>query len=212
MTATPSEKIRVLVVDDHVVVRAGLKALLDSEADMRVVGEAANEDEALKVFATLEPDVTVMDLRLPNSSGLDVVNRLHQKWPNAHIVMFSSFTREEDIYSALKTGVCSYIRKGAPASELLQAIRAAATGKRYISSDIGQQLVDHLAQDDLSAREREVLQLMFDGRSNREIATALGISEHTVNIHTRNVMGKLGATRRTEAIATALRKGIIRID
>src|SRR3954470_19461686 len=107
MTATtPAEKIRVLVVDDHVVVRAGLKALLDSEADMHVVGEAANEEEAVKVYATLEPDVTVMDLRLPNSSGLDVVNRLHQKWPNAHIVMFSSFTREEDIYSALKTGVC----------------------------------------------------------------------------------------------------------
>jgi DNA-binding NarL/FixJ family response regulator len=206
------ERIRVLVVDDHQVVRAGLKALINSEPDMNVAGEAANEEEALKTFAVVKPDVTLMDLRLPDASGIDVAARLQSAAPGARIIMFSSYNREEEIYGALKTGVCSYIRKGAPASELLQAIRAAHAGKRYISPEIGQQVVDHLTQDDLSAREREVLQLMFEGRSNKEIAASLGISDHTVNIHTRNVMGKLGASRRTEAIATALRKGIIRVD
>jgi DNA-binding NarL/FixJ family response regulator len=209
---TNQSGIRLLVVDDHPVVRAGLKALIDSETDMRVAGEAGSEEEALRVFAELKPDVTLMDLRLPDASGVDVAARLHSRWPEARIIMFSSYTREEDIYAALKSGVCSYIRKGAAASELLQAIRVAHAGKRYISPDIGQQVVDHLAQDDLSAREREVLQLMFEGRSNKEIASALGISEHTVNIHTRNVMGKLGANRRTEAIATALKRGIINVD
>jgi RNA polymerase sigma factor (sigma-70 family) len=209
---TSEQVIRVLVVDDHPVVRAGLKALIDTEPDMQVVGDAGSEEEALKAFEVLKPDVTLMDLRLPDASGVDVATRLQSKWTDARIIMFSSYTREEDIYAALKSGVCSYIRKGAPASELLQAIRAAHAGKRYISPEIGQQVVDHLAQDDLSPREREVLQLMFEGRSNKEIAARLGISEHTVNIHTRNVMGKLGASRRTEAIATALRRGILNVD
>lgn len=208
----PAEPIRILVVDDHLVVRAGLKALLDSEPDMRVVGEAADEAEAVAAFTALAPHVTVMDLRLTQSSGLDVAARLFALDPAARVIVFSSYTREQDIYAAMKTGICSYVRKGGSASELLQAIRAAHAGKRYISPEIGEQVVGHIAQDDLSVREREVLQLMFEGRSNREIATRLGISEHTVNIHTRNVMGKLGASRRTEAIATALRKGILRID
>ncbi len=210
MTTTP--RIRLLVVDDHPVVRTGLKTLLDGEADMQVVGEAEDADTALAAFTSLHPDVTLMDLRLTDASGLDVASRLYAQAPEARIVVFSSFTREQDIYAALRLGVCSYVHKNAPPAELLRAIRAAHAGKRYISPEIGKQVVDHIAQDDLSAREQEVLQLMFEGRSNKEIALALGISEHTVNIHTRNVMGKLGANRRTEAIATALRKGIIRVD
>ncbi len=206
------ERVRVFVVDDHPVVRAGLRALIDSEPDMRVVGEAAGEEETLKAFPELTPDVTVMDLRLPDGSGVDTAARLQARWPPARVVMFSSYAREDEIYAALKLGVCSYIRKGAPASELLQAIRTAHAGRRYISPEIGQQVVEHMTQHDLSAREREVLQLMFEGRSNKEMATALELSEHTVNLHVRNVMGKLGAGRRTEAIATALRKGILRVD
>ncbi len=209
---TTDERIQILVVDDHPVVRTGLKALIDSEPDMHVVGEAAGQEEALAVFGTLKVDVILMDLRLPDGSGVDAVARLHAQSPGVRVVMFSSYTKEDEVYTALKTGVCSYVRKGAPASELLQAIRAAHAGKRYIAPEIAEHLVDHVDHDDLSPREREVLQHLFDGRSNREIASTLGISEHTVNIHVRNVMAKLGASRRTEAIATALRKGIIRVD
>jgi two-component system NarL family response regulator len=208
-----AEPIRVMVVDDHPVVRAGLKALIDSEADMRVAGEAGSGDEALQTFASVKPDVTLMDLRLPNVSGIDVAAHIQSQSPGARIIMFTSYTREEEIYEALTTGgVWSYIRKGASAAELLTAIRTVHSGKRYISPDIGRHVVEHVSQDDLSGREREVLQQMFEGKSNREIGTVLSISEHTVNIHVRNVMAKLGANRRTEAIANAIRKGIIRVD
>jgi two-component system, NarL family, response regulator len=209
---TETERIRVLVVDDHAVVRAGLMALLDSEPDMRVVGVAANAAEASSAFASLKPDVTLMDLRLPNVSGIEVMAHLQAQSPGARVIMFTSYTKEEEIHEALKKGVWSYILKGAPASELLEAIRVVHSGRRYISPQIGAQVVDHLSQDDLSAREREVLQQMFEGRSNKEIGVALDISEHTVNAHVRNIMGKLGASRRTEAIATALKRGILRAD
>jgi len=204
--------IRVLVVDDHPVVRAGLKALIDSEADMRVAGEAGNEDEALKAYAAVAPDVTLMDLRLPDASGVDIVARIHETAPNARVIMFTSHTKEEEIYEALKGGVWSYIRKSAAAPELLEAIRAVHSGRRHIPPDIGRCVVDHLSQDDLSPRERQVLNKMSEGLSNRSIAVALDISEHTVSVHVRNLMSKLGVTRRTEAIATALRRGILQID
>jgi len=207
-----TQAIRVLVVDDHPVVRTGLKALIDSEPDMRVVGEAAGQEEALEAFDALEVDVTLMDLRLPDGSGVDVVNRMQSRSPGARVIMFSSYTKEEEICAALKTGARSYIRKGAPAAELLQAIRVVHAGRRYIPAELAQHLADHVAEEELSVREREVLRLMFDGHSNRQMAAMLGLSGHTVNIHVRNVMGKLGASRRTEAIAAALRKGIIRVD
>jgi two-component system NarL family response regulator len=205
-------RIRVLVVDDHPVVRTGLSGIIDTEPDMHVVGEAGTGEEALKAFAELRPDVTLMDLRLPGASGIEVVARIQKEWPGARVIMFSSYTRDEEIYAALTTGAWSYIRKGATASELLQAIRSVHSGQRYISPEIGSHLLDHVSQDDLTGREREVLQLMSEGRSNREIGTALEISEHTVNVHVRNLMAKLGASRRTEAIATGIRKGIVRIE
>jgi DNA-binding NarL/FixJ family response regulator len=207
-----SRAIRVMVVDDHPVVRAGLAGIIGAEADMKVVGEAANGQDALTAFESLRPDVTLMDLRLPGASGIEVAARLQALWPGTRVIMFTSYAREDEIYEAVKSGVWSYIRKGASAAELLSAIRTVHAGNRYISPDIGRHLVDHVTQDDLSGREREVLQHMFEGRSNRQIGKELTISEHTVSVHVRNIMAKLGANRRTEAIATAIRKGLVRVD
>jgi DNA-binding NarL/FixJ family response regulator len=205
-------RIRVMVVDDHPVVRAGLKALIDSEPDMNVVAEADDGKQAVALFAQKQPDVTLVDLRLADETGVDVVSRLQAERPGARVIMFSSYAREDEIYAALRSGACSYIRKRAPPGELLHAIRTVHSGKRYISPDIGDQIVGHIDQDELSQREREVLQLMFEGRSNKEISSRLDISLHTVHIHVRHIMEKLGADRRTEAVANALKKGIIKVD
>jgi two-component system NarL family response regulator len=156
--------------------------------------------------------VTLLDLRLPGASGIDVAARLQALRPSCRIIMFTSFAREEEIYEALKAGAWSYIRKGAARSELLQAIRAVHAGQRYISPEIGRQLADHVSHGDLTGREREVLQHMLEGRSNRQIAVALELSEHTVNIHVKNILSKLGVSGRTEAVTVALRKGILPLD
>jgi DNA-binding NarL/FixJ family response regulator len=207
-----AQPIRVFVVDDHPVVREGLAAIIGTQSDMCVVGEAATGDEALTIFAAQRPDVTLMDLRLPGTSGIDVAARIQAQWPGTRIIMFTSYAREEEIYEALKRGAWSYIRKGAARSELLQAIRAVHAGQRCIPPEIGRQLADHVSQNDLSARERQVLQHMLEGRSNKEIAAALELSEHTVNIHVKNILSKLGVGGRTEAVTVALRKGILHID
>ena len=204
--------IRVLVVDDHPVVRASLATLLDGEPDMRVVGAACDAEEALEKFAALQPQVTLMDLRLSSASGIELTERLRSVWPDARVIMFTSYHKEEEVCAALRAGVFSYIRKGAPAADLLEAIRAVNAGQRWIAPEVGAQVAEHLSGDDLSEREREVLEHIFEGGSNREIGRSLEISEHTVNIHVRNVMSKLGAHRRTEAIAIALRKGLLRVD
>ena len=204
--------IRVLVVDDHPVVREGLSAIISTQSDMRITAEAADAQEALAAFEKEPADVAVVDLRLPGMNGIDLAARLQERWPGARIIMFTSYAREEEIYEALKAGAWSYIRKGAARSELLEAIRSVHSGRRYISPEIGQHLAEHVSQNELSPRERDVLKEMFHGKSNKEIATALGISEHTVNIHVKNVLGKLGVGGRTEAVTLALRKGILHID
>jgi two-component system, NarL family, response regulator len=207
-----SEPVRVLVVDDHPVVREGLAAIIGTQRDMVVVGEAANGDEAFAACAAQRPDVTLMDLCLPGLSGVDVAARLRERWPDLRVIMFTSFAREQEIYEAFKAGACSYIRKGAARSELLQAIRAVHQGHRYISPEIGRHLADHVNRSTLTARELQVLKHVMKGSSNRSIASALELSEHTVNIHVKNILGKLGASGRTEAVALALKKGILQLD
>jgi DNA-binding NarL/FixJ family response regulator len=153
-----------------------------------------------------------MDLCLPGQSGVLLATRLRARWPELRVIMFTSFAREQEIYEAFKAGVCSYIRKGAARSELLGAIRAVHRGLRYVSPEIGRHLADHVSLSDLSARELEVLQHVMKGSSNKEIASALDLSEHTVNIHVKNILSKLGASGRTEAVALALKKGILQLE
>jgi len=207
-----SEPVRVLVVDDHPVVREGLSAIIGTQPDMVVMGEAANAEEAFTACASRRPDVILMDLCLPGLSGIDLATRLKARWPELRVIMFTSFAREQEIYEAFKAGVCSYIRKGAARSELLRAIRAVHRGERYVSPEIGRHLADHVSLNHLSARELEVLQHVMKGSSNKEIASALDLSEHTVNIHVKNILSKLGASGRTEAVALALKKGILQLE
>jgi len=209
---TISEPVRVMVVDDHPVVREGLATIISTQEDMVLVGEAANGEEAFAACAAGAPDVTLMDLCLPGLSGIDLVAALRARWPKLRVIMFTSFAREQEIYQAFKAGVCSYIRKGAAPSELLLAIRAVHRGQRYISPEIGRHLAEHVHNSTLSARELEVLQHVMKGSGNKGIACALNLSEHTVNIHVKNVLDKLGASSRTEAVALALKKGILQLD
>jgi DNA-binding NarL/FixJ family response regulator len=207
-----SDPVRVLVVDDHPVVREGLAAIIGTQPDMVVVGEAGNGEEAFAACASRRPDVTLMDLCLPGASGIDLASRLRARWPDLRVIMFTSFAREQEIYEAFEAGICSYIRKGAARSELLEAIRAVHRGQRYVSPEIGRHLADHVSRSRLSARELEVLQHVMKGSSNKVIASALSLSEHTVNIHVKNILGKMGASGRTEAVALALKKGILQLD
>jgi len=203
--------IRVLLVDDHFVVRSGLAASLGLEDNIRVVGEAADADEAMDGYARHAPGVVIMDLQLGTGSGLDVTARLCKKHPEAHVLIFSSFARDEDVYRAIRAGALGYLQKAAPREELLLAVRTVAEGKRFLPADIAQRLVARLDRPEPSARELEVLGCIAKGRSNKEIATALGVSDETVKTHVSNVMQKLNAQDRAHAVTEAIRLGWIEV-
>ena len=207
------EPVRVLIVDDHPVVREGLLAILATQSDMKVVGEAASAEEALALNVPEPPQVAVLDLRLPGISGIQLLSGLRSRWPEIRTVMFTSYCLEEEVYAALEAGAWAYVRKGAVRAELLQAIRTVHSGQRHIPPEIATTLADHIASGGgLSVREREVLGYVRDGRTNKDVAGILGISEHTVNLHVKSILSKLGASSRTEAVTLALRRGILPLD
>ncbi|CAN5876507.1 response regulator transcription factor [soil metagenome] len=203
--------IRLLLVDDHFVVRSGIASSLALEDDLQIAGEASDANEALVNYAKLLPDVVIMDLQMGKTSGIDGTANISREHPGARILIFSSFARDEDIYRSLRAGALGYLQKAAPREDLLQAIRTVATGKRYLPSDIGQRLADRLSRPEPSPREHEVLSLIAQGHSNKEIAARLGLSEDTVKRHVSNVLDKLGVQDRTQAVTEALRRGLLDI-
>ena len=211
MAAHASPTITILLVDDHFVVRSGLAASLALEDDLQVVGEADNSAEALTQFEKREPQVVIMDLQLGSGSGIEATAQLCRARADTRVLVFSSFARDEDVHRAIRAGALGYLQKSAPRDELLRAVRTVAQGKRFLPSDIAQRLAERLGKPEPSGRELEVLALIAKGRSNKEIATALGVSDETVKTHVSNVMQKLHAQDRAHAVTEAIRLGWLEV-
>lgn len=206
MTSSPS--IRVLVVDDHPIVRMGLTTMLRSEPGLEPVGEAKTGIEAIAQFRTLQPDVTLMDLRLPELSGVEAIAVILKDFPDAHIIILTTYDGDEDIYRGLQAGAKGYLLKDAERSEILDAIRAVYTGQKHITTKVGAKLVERMNAPQLSEREIDVLKMLAKGKSNQLIGLALGITEGTVKFHINNILPKLRVSDRTQAVIIAFRRGI----
>jgi DNA-binding NarL/FixJ family response regulator len=209
---TKGDSIRVLVVDDHPIVREGLIAIVERQPDMSVVAEASDGEQAVEAFRQHRPDVTLMDLRLPGMSGVEAITAIRREFPSARVIVLTTYDGDEDIYRALQAGAQGYLLKDTFREELLEAIRAVNEGKRRIPGGIATRLAERIGGNELTAREIEVLKLIVKGRSNREIASALVITEGTVKGHVNNILSKLGVADRTQAATTALQRGIIHLD
>ncbi len=204
-------RIRVFSVDDHPLLREGIAALVNNQPDMMVVAQASTGGEAIQIFKKHLPDVTLLDLRLPDMSGIDTLIAIRAVFPNARIIMLTTFEGDVEIHRALQAGAYGYLLKTMPPSELLDVIRLVHAGKKRIPPEIASQLAEHIADEALTEREVQVLQQVAGGNRNRDIADKLFISEETVKVHIKHIMEKLGATDRTQAVAIGVRRGIIQL-
>jgi len=201
--------IRILVVDDHPIVRAGIEALMTGHADMVIVAQAANGREAIQHFRTHHPDVTLMDIQMPEMGGLDALIAIRNESPDARIIMLTTYAGDAQVMRAIKAGAQGYLLKSALSRELLDTIRAVHAGKKALSAEASYEVAEHAADDTLTPAEIRVLQLIAKGNANKEIAEQLSISEETVKGQVRNILSKLGAKDRTHAAMIGLKRGII---
>jgi len=203
--------IRILSVEDHPLVREGLATIIGSQSDMVLVAQAVNAEEAISEFRIHQPDITLMDIRLPGMNGTDTLIAIRKEFPTALVIMLTSSDGNAEIDRALRAGAASYILKSMPKGEMLAAIRAVKSGRRPIPPEVSSRLAAHLLDNDLTPRELEVLRLIRDGHRNKQIAYELAISETTVNFHIKNLVDKLGANDRTHAVIIALRRSLLEI-
>ena len=207
-----SSPIRILIADDHFVVRMGLATLINTQDDMTVVAEAANGKQAAEMFRAHKPDVTLMDLRMPEMNGVEAIVAIRAEEPEARIIVLTTYDGDEDIFRAFQAGARAYLLKDMHHDDLLGALRSVHQGQRFIPPAIANRLAERIPRSELTSRELEVLKLIVKGMSNREIAATLLITEGTVKIHVNNLLGKLGVSDRTKAATTALKRGIVHLD
>lgn len=207
-----TDTIRILIVDDHHIVRQGLVALLKTVPGFTVTAEAADGEQAVDLYRKHKPDVTLMDLRLPKMNGVDAIAKIRDGSPQARIIVLTTFDGDEDIYRALQAGAKGYLLKGMDLAELTDAIRTVHAGRTRIPPRVAEKLAERMSGASLTARELEVLKLIVAGRSNRDIGTALFISEATVKTHVNSLLSKLGVEDRTQAATTALQRGIVHLE
>ena len=206
----PSQ-IRVLSVDDHPLLRQGIAVIINNESDMLLVAEAASGGEGIQKFREHQPDVTLMDLRLPDMSGIDTMIAIRTEFPDARVIMLTTFEGDVEVQRALGSGARGYMLKSMPPKDLVEVIRQVHAGKKRVPAELAAQLAEHLSDESLTEREVEVLRHVAGGNRNRDIAEQLFISEETVKVHVKHVMEKLGANDRTQAVAIAVRRGIIQL-
>jgi DNA-binding NarL/FixJ family response regulator len=205
------ERIRVFSVDDHPLLREGIAAIINNQPDMLMVAQAASAKEAIELYRKHLPDVTLMDLRLPDMSGVDTMIAIRREYPEARIVMLTTFEGDVEIKRALEGGARGYLLKSMPPKELVEVVRQVHAGKKRIPSQLAAQLAEHLGDEALTEREVEVLRRISGGNRNRDIAEQLVISEETVKVHMKHIMEKLGASDRTQAVSIGIRRGIIQL-
>jgi DNA-binding NarL/FixJ family response regulator len=208
---TNANCIRVLSVDDHPLFREGVGTIINCQADMSLAGTASNGREGIEAFRAVRPDVTLMDLRLPDLSGLDVMIAVRSEFPDARVIMLTTFEGDMDVQRALKAGARGYLLKSMPPPQMLDMIRQVHAGKKCVPAKIAAALAEHLGDEALSQREVEVLQQVAAGHRNREIAAKLFIADETVKVHVKHIMDKLDARDRTQSVAIAVRRGIIQL-
>jgi len=203
--------IRILCVEDHPVFREGLKTIIGLEPDMVLVAHAHNAVQAIAEFRSHRPDVTLMDVRLPGSNGVDILIAIRGEFPQARVIMLTTSDGDADIQRAMRAGASAYMLKSMPMEELLGVIRSVHAGRRRVPPEVAARLAEYMGDDDLTARELDVLRLIREGYRNKQIADQLTISENTVNFHIKNLMQKLGANDRTHAVTIAVRRGMLQI-
>jgi DNA-binding NarL/FixJ family response regulator len=201
--------IRILSVDDHPLLRQGIAALIGNQTDMELIAEACNGREAVEQFRKHRPDITLMDLQMPEMSGIDAISSIRGEFPEARIIILTTYAGDVQVSRALRAGARAYLLKGSLRKELLEAIRAVHAGQKRVSSEVAAEIAEHATDEALTPREVEVLRLVAGGNANKEIAAKLWLTEETVKSHVRNILAKLGANDRTHAVTIGLKRGII---